>query len=224
MMLFNELLQRFHKTHPDYEPNAIVDIGANKGEWTKTAWMLFPTAKFLMIEASPMHNATLFNVTRNLQSKSLLRPRQQQFDYEIAVLSDVDLTPVSFFQSGDTGNSLFQENSELYQGQTPITRIARTLDAIIENSFLKDEKIDIIKADVQGAELVVLKGATNTLLKKSSIVQFEGSTVRYNSGGSCTHDVDAYLREQGYFLYDIGGQVYDRNLFRTTGLGQYDGT
>jgi FkbM family methyltransferase len=230
MMLFNELLQRFHKTYPDFEPNAIVDIGANKGEWTKTAVRLFPNAKFLMIEASPMHNETLYNVTRDLQSKALQTNKKKQFDYEIAVLSDTDRKPVSFFQDGDTGNSMFQEKSHYYDGHVPITRMARTLDALLQESFLRDERVDIIKADVQGAELVVFRGATNLLKRRqgvgttTTLLQFEGSTVRYNEGGSCTHDVDAFLRDQGYFLYDVGGQVYDRNLFRTGGLGQYDGT
>jgi hypothetical protein len=38
-----------------------------------------------------------------------------------------------------------------------------TLDSIIASSFLCDQVIDVIKADVPGAELAVSQGATQAL-------------------------------------------------------------
>ena len=57
--------------------------------------------------------------------------------------------------------------------------------------------LDFIKIDVQGAELIVLKGATKAL-SRATFVQFEAGAIEYNRGGACTFQVDAFLRQQGF--------------------------
>jgi hypothetical protein len=74
---------------------------------------------------------------------------------------------------------------------------------------------------VQGAELAVFKGARRAL-SQATFVYFEGSTVEYNEGGACLYEVDAFLRSQGFFLYDYAALSYDE-VFKTKGLGQFDG-
>jgi hypothetical protein len=116
---------------------------------------------------------------------------------------------------------MFRENSKHYKNAKSVTRITSTVDTMVENSHLKNERIDVIKADVQGAELEVFKGARKALAQ-ATFVYFEGSTVEYNEGGACLYEVDAFLRSQGFFLYDYGEMSYN-NAFRTKGLGQFDG-
>lgn len=116
---------------------------------------------------------------------------------------------------------MFRENSKHYVNDKPMKRITSTVDSLVQNSHLKNERIDIIKADVQGAELAVFKGARRTL-SQATFVYFEGSTVEYNEGGACHYEVDAFLRSQGFFLYDLGVFMYN-DAFKTMGLGQFDG-
>ena len=72
----------------------------------------------------------------------------------------------------------------------------------------------------QGAELMVLLGATETL-KKATFVQFEVSVIEYNKGGACWHEVDKLLRQNGFYFYDSGD--HNRNeAFRTKAIGQFD--
>ena len=53
-----------------------------------------------------------------------------------------------------------------FHDAAPTERVTSTVDAEVARSFLRDaESIDVLKIDVQGAELVVLEGATETLAR-----------------------------------------------------------
>lgn len=206
------LLSKIQKNAPGWKPSAVVDIGANRGDWSRGLRALWPTAKIMMFEASPQHNDSLASAAKEIGNA----------DYRIAVLNNQEST-VEFYQGGDTGNSMFRENTKLFANDRPITRPSRTLDQEVADSFLRDEVIDIVKADVQGAELVVFQGAIDTL-KQATFVQFEASTVEFNAGAPCTHEVDAFLRSQGFVLHDMAAFNYNVPGFHTYGVGQYDGT
>jgi FkbM family methyltransferase len=209
----NALMRRLKTDYPGFVPQGVIDIGANKGDWSRPMRNLFPDTKLLLLEASPRHDAKLKEVVSELGNA----------EYKIAVLSDEDNEKVSFFQGGNTGNSMFLENSKHYTNDKAVERTTSRLDTIVANSLLKQDKdivIDIIKADVQGVELVVLQGATKTLAE-ATFVQFEASTIEYNVWGSCLYQVDAFSRSHGFFIYNMGDLTYNPAL-KTKGVGQYD--
>ena len=87
----------------------------------------------------------------------------------------------------------------------------QTLKSIIVPSFpldtimFKENKImeiDILKLDVQGAELDVLNGAKETI-KKTKMIVVEQSVRSPYEGGSMYYEVDNYLRNEGFELLDI---------------------
>jgi FkbM family methyltransferase len=197
--------------HPDFEPQAIIDVGANDGDWSRLVRSTFPQAKLFMLEATPNKEEVLQNVATDVGNAG----------FKIAVMSDTPGQTVSFYQGGNTGNSMFKENTIHYTNDKPVERITSTLDEEIELSFVKIEEVDIIKLDVQGAELVVLKGATKAL-SHATFVQFETGPIAYNAGGACFFDVDELLREHGFFWYDIGDLFYHEEAFKTPSLGQLD--
>ena len=207
-------MQDFHK---DYSPSAILDIGANRGEWSRQVHQKFPDAKFLMLEATPKHNVSLSKTVEDFGGSS-------NAEYHIAVMSGKAGETVNFFQGeeSDTGNSMFQENTKFYANTQPIERITSTVDIEVQNSLLRDMQIDLMKIDVQGAELLVLEGARETLARVTWI-HLELSAVNYNPGGACYFEVDSFLRSQGFFLHDHG-DVYRslKRLFKTHGIAQYD--
>jgi FkbM family methyltransferase len=200
------------KDRTGWEANGIIDVGANQGVWSREARKLFPASKILMLEATPMHEPSLQTVTTELGAA----------EYQIAVITSSDGEVVRYFQGKNTGNSMFRERSNFYAYDKPVEHISKTVDTLVQQSFLKDEVVDVIKADVQGAELLVLQGA-KSVLKQATFVYLEASTIEYNEGAPCFYEVDAYLRSQGYFLYDVANLNYN-DAFRTFGLGQYDGT
>lgn len=110
-----------------------------------------------------------------------------------------------------------------YLGKTPVQRITSTLDDQVAASFLKTEAIDILKVDVQGAELLVLQGGS-ALLAQATFVQLEASIVEFNAGGVCFYELETFLRRHGYFLYDLGDMLYSAPGFKTRGAGQFDVT
>lgn len=207
------LLSLLKQQYPDYQPNAVVDIGANVGAWAHRVRVNYPDAKLLLLEATPKHEAAL-------QAKC---QEMGQAEYQIVVLSGTTGDTVDFFQDGDTGNSMMRENSKHYQNAKSVTRTTIRLDDVIQQSpLLRDlPAIDFIKADVQGAELLVLEGGTETL-SKASFVQLETSLIEYNAGGACFHDIDAFLRSQGFYLYEMSDMQRNNPAFKTLGIGQFD--
>eukprot|EP01094_Clydonella_sp_ATCC50884_P030202 TRINITY_DN9763_c0_g1_i1.p1 TRINITY_DN9763_c0_g1~~TRINITY_DN9763_c0_g1_i1.p1 ORF type:complete len:292 (+),score=58.67 TRINITY_DN9763_c0_g1_i1:229-1104(+) len=125
------------------------------------------------------------------------------------------------FFDGATGASMFKENTPIFMGAKPTTVATRRLDNVVAEVFGKDARPSFIKLDLQGAELLALQGA-GALIESANAVMVEMSVVEYNSGGSCYWELDAWLREHGFFPLVIQPLPPSRRLFKTPGVGQYD--
>jgi FkbM family methyltransferase len=185
-------------------------VGANRGGWTNGVQGLFPNVTTFMIEASS------FNTERLEEVKSKFGG---VVDYKIALLSSTDGQEVKFYDnpSTNTGNSMFQENSQHFANVEPQTRTTSKLDTLVSHM----QHVDYLKLDVQGAELMVLSGASETL-KRATCVQLEVSIIEYNKGGACWYEIDELLRRHGYHLYDMGDMNRHEVAFHTKGVGQLD--
>ena len=149
-----------------FEPKVIYDVGACVGHWTRTARSFWPDAKFFAFEAMP-------------EAEPILAA--QGAEYHIDVLSDQDGREVHWHQNTTLpwGNSYYCENSEHFSKDKFVVRKAKTLDTVV--SERKFPAPDLIKIDVQGAEVDVLKGAANTLKNvKHLIVELQHTD--YNAG------------------------------------------
>jgi FkbM family methyltransferase len=172
-----------------FEPKIIYDIGACVLHWTNEAERIWPDAEYIAFEA--MNVAEFLYKERNLK-------------YHIGVLSDQTGKEVDFYQNNihPGGNSYYKEN-EAVNPQAPIyfneshkTRlITVTLDAVVR---LKQFPLpDLIKMDVQGAELDILKGA-GSVLSSSKHVILELQRVEYNKGAPLNDTVIAYMDSIGF--------------------------
>ena len=205
-----EVLEQLVESYPDWIPRGIVDVGANKGGWTTAVQSeVFPGKHVptFMVEASPQHEQELESV----------KSKFPNIDYKITVLSGIDGDTVKFFGRGKTGDSMFCEQSHHYDNIKSDTRTTSKLDTLVGHM----EHIDYLKIDVQGAELMVLQGATETL-KRVTFVQMEASVVEYNRGGACWFDLDAFMRHHGFYFYDLADYFYNPNAFHSKGIGQFD--
>jgi FkbM family methyltransferase len=208
-----QLTNALRNKHHDFQPRFILDIGANVGAWTNGVHQIYPDAQILMLEATPNKDEVLKKVKESLGAG--------QVEYNIAILSEKKDETVKFYQGGDTGNSMFKENTKFYDKDVGVDRITSTVDDEIQKSSFDIKDLDYIKIDVQGAELTVLKGAEQAL-SQATFVQFEAGTIEYNQGGACFFEIDEFLRQHGFFLYDFGEIAYARHLFKTLGAGQFD--
>ena len=84
----------------------------------------------------------------------------------------------------------------------PIKAEVETLDDLI--SKMKMPWPDYIKLDLQGAELLALKGAARSL-QNASAVQMEVSFISLYHGCPIMGDVIPFMSERGFRLYDIFG-------------------
>ena len=172
-----------------YEPRAILDIGAHKGEWATLARSVFPSTPICMVEAQSHHEGELL-LTGN--------------PYCITLLSDKggDVKPFYTIAGCDTGASMYCENTKYYNSSTVIEKqlTTRTLDDVTSRHFSPHE-FDFIKIDVQGAELDVLRGGEDTL-KSAMFVLLEMPVAEYNKGAPSFAEVVAFMDEKGFQVYD----------------------
>ena len=197
--------------YPEWKPRGIVDVGANVGGWTTGVQQLYyPGVKTFMVEASPKHTETLEKVKKQFAPT---------VDFKITVLSENDGDSIEFYtQEGKgTGDSMFVENSKHYKDTKPVVHKSAKLDTLVQHM----DHIDYLKIDVQGAELMVLSGATETL-KQATFVQVEVSVIEYNKGGACWFDLDDLLRQHGFYLYDMHDFNRNPDAFYTKAIGQFD--
>ncbi|OLQ03657.1 hypothetical protein AK812_SmicGene13380 [Symbiodinium microadriaticum] len=164
---------RFFKERLGFEPRHVVDVGAHVGNWTRDAREVYPSADFLLIEANPEH-------------ADKLRATGERF--EIALLTSQPRPKVVFHSTRcnvKTGASIFREQTPWYDYEIchqPLVLQSWTLDQVVQNSSSAGVACcDLVKADVQGAEIEVLRGGQRTL-RNAQLVLLEASLLPYNEG------------------------------------------
>jgi FkbM family methyltransferase len=175
-----------------FSPAFCVDVGAYHGEWTRLFKSVFPSARVLMVEPQDAKRATLEKVTAEFGSS---------VQYENALLAARDDQTVTFFEM-ETGSSVFEESSPY--PRVAVSKTTRTLDRLLAEQRLP--AVDLLKLDVQGSELEVLKGATQTLSQAEAILM-EASLLPVNAGTPSFAQVIQFLADRGFQLFDFCSQV-----------------
>jgi FkbM family methyltransferase len=174
-----------------FNPKVIFDIGACVLNWTVEAKKTWPEAEVILFEGMP--TAEFLYKENNLK-------------YHIDVLSDRDNRQVDFYQNDHdpAGNSYYQENSAInpqaaifYNDSYKKKVLTRSLDSIVNQRNFPQP--DLIKMDIQGAELDVLKGAANVLANTKHMI-LELQNVEYNKGAPLKDEVINYLSSIGFDL------------------------
>lgn len=166
------------------KPLVVYDIGACVLHWTRKAKETWPEAKYYLVDAT------------DAVEPFLQRSGDQ---YAIRVLSDVDGKTVDFYQRDDHpgGNSYYLETTGFFGQEHKRTKPTQTLDSLVKarNWPLPD----LIKLDIQGAELDVLKGAELCLANCKDVI-VECQHTDYNQGAPKVEQVVEYLKTKGFEL------------------------
>jgi len=186
-----DLLPRKHKDYlrsiQDLNPFIIYDIGSCVLHWTRVAKDVWPNSKIICFDAIP--------------EVSYLYKDLQYFSY---VLSDKDGEEKYFYKNLDCpgGQSLYRENEKinpiaarLYNDNTKIKVTTHKLDTIVQNHNLPLP--NLIKIDVQGAELDVLRGATNTISQCNDII-LELQLIDWNIGAPKKDEAIQFMKDIGF--------------------------
>jgi FkbM family methyltransferase len=166
------------------DPIVVYDIGACVLHWTRKAKEVWPEAEYYLFDAT--ESVKPFHISSGLP-------------FYNGVLTDTDNKLVEFYENLDHpgGNSYYRENSNAYNDAHKRLKIGYTLDTIVANNNWPLP--DLIKMDVQGAELDILKGAS-TCLRSCSDIILEAQHVDYNIGAPKIQEITEYMNSVGFEL------------------------
>jgi FkbM family methyltransferase len=172
-----------------FEPKIIFDVGACVLHWTNEAQRVWPDAEYVVFEA--MDSCEFLYQERGLK-------------YHMGLLSNESGKEVDFYQNDyhPGGNSYYIENEKVnleapqYFNESHRKQLRTiTLDAIV--NLKQYPAPDLIKMDVQGAEMDILQGAQETI-KTAKHILLELQVVEYNKGAPLRDTVIAYMDSIGY--------------------------
>jgi FkbM family methyltransferase len=160
--------------------NAIVmDIGANIGIYTILLSHIYPKAKIIAIEASP----TIFEMLRsNCKLNNLLFPSGSNVLLINKAISDKDDITTEFYEKHSMSTMLkeFLTNlsSTILTNKDQLNKKlvkTETIDNLVDTIGVNE--ISLLKIDVEGAEVLALKGAIKTLTHK----KIKNMVIEYHS-------------------------------------------
>jgi FkbM family methyltransferase len=168
----------------------IVDAGAFDGSWTRECMRVFPEARYLLVDPLPANEAAL----RSLQAE---HPNTR---FWLGALGSGPDTR-ELFEHKDQSSFLASDRYDTTSSR-PVQ--LRALDSFLDSADL--DAPDLIKADVQGYELEVLRGAEKSL-KSTQLLLLEVSFRRLYRDLPLAHEVIAFVGSQGFRIYDICSYV-----------------
>lgn len=187
------------KIKEDYNfyPEVIYDIGANLTHWTIEAEKIWPQSKKILFDAFE-------------RAEFLYR----DYDYHIGVLSDQDDKCVDFYTNDffPAGNSYYREigcgeiSKILFGDYSKVPRWTKTMDTVVANKQFPLP--DLVKIDVQGSEIDILRGMKNTLHKCQHLI-VELQHTDYNEGAPKAEESIPIIESMGFRLVS---RMYTKNV------------
>ena len=172
-----------------FTPSLIVDIGANRGTWSRLWKREFPKAKFILIEPQFWLKEYLHDL---LDDKAIFLPigvGSKDGSFKFTINSDRD----------DSSTFACTDDEAMLLGFKQIDVPVKTINTIIAEAG--HHIPDIVKIDAEGLDLEVLDGASK-LIGKTEIFLVEASiNSRFKNTEIAT--VINYMDNLGYRVFDI---------------------
>lgn len=207
--MLKKIIRKFfvHEQHPfpymdkhfsKKEDIVLIDLGAHEGNFIRSFQSVFGVKKCIMADPIP----------RNVEVLKTKFPDSEVYKiYENAVTSESGLNITFNVNSFDETSSLLEinNNSEELKSLNITNREkifvkSITLDDIAKNESL--DFVDLIKIDVQGSELEVLKSSIDALAK-TEFIWVETSFKPLYRGSALFHEIHEFLSKEGFILLEI---------------------
>jgi FkbM family methyltransferase len=185
----------------------IVDAGANFG-WYTTFFSRAVGPNGMVHAFEPMPHTA-----RILRANCTLNQCENVVINEIA-LGDRERKDTLFLQPGRACGDASLFTGQMQQAQAHPCSVS-TLDHYFDNQQVK--RCDFIKCDVEGAELLFLKGAAKVLKANRPILLIEINPDALKRAGCTGRDILEELLRHGDYVFEVLGQPSGRNsLLRPT--------
>ena len=173
----------------------ILDVGANRGDWSRMAKKVFPYCDFGLIEPQIEMKLYLDNFVDQHKSTVVFMAGAGSKEGHLTLTVSDDMVGSSFLHNVEDAS--FSKSEQ------------RLIDIITIDSLIEEKKIkilDLIKLDVQGFELEVLKGATKTF-GYTDIYIIETSLFHFSDlpGMPDFAEVVNFMLDKDYVVYDFAG-------------------
>jgi FkbM family methyltransferase len=188
---------------------AILDIGGGIGASLKLFTENFPDHKIMVFEP----------VTENFRAIKERFPSSTNIEFIKCAAGNENTEKQINIASRTTSSSLLplsaDQDSKVFNESNLGKTGVETITIVRLDDFLAKEQdeIGIMKIDVQGYEMDVLKGAETTL-KRTAIVVLEANNHEGYKGSAKYYDIDRYLRERNFTLYDILPSIVDNGKLK----------
>lgn len=171
--------------------DCVLDVGANVGYYTLVAAkMVGPTGTVHAFEASP-------DVFPWLETNAALNPAANIRIHACAVTDQCGETRFHTARSDKTGFSSIRDLGA--EGASVATVPTVALDSMLDDL----PAVRLVKIDVEGAELLVLRGMTNLIDRDQPFLISEIDDKFLQEMGFSATEMCAFLTERGYGLFRI---------------------
>jgi FkbM family methyltransferase len=175
-----------------FQPRHLVDVGANKGSWSRTFFSFFPAVAITLVEPQQELAGDLNRLCREQPRARWIQAGAGQSPGEI----DFVVHP-----ENECSSVLFTAE-EAEQNGWPRRKIPIvTLDSLFEENS-EWPLPDVMKIDVEGFEMEVLHGAKKTLAG-AQMIFVEVAFLQLRRGQSQLHEISGFLHERGFQPYDF---------------------
>ena len=199
-------LERLVQAAPDA---VLYDVGANIGFYSAR---LAPHAR-TVVAFEPV-SETYGALTRNVAAQTNVHPIQ------VAVADDEGTAEINLYSSSG--------NNGLYVRELPAGHPLRHVGSESVETARLDTLVaerglplpTVVKIDVEGAELPVLRGAAETLRRARPAVVLEYAETTSRDAGYTTEALAAELEAHGYALYGLAEDPADTTLYAKDAFGE----
>lgn len=173
-----------------FSPELIFDIGANRGDFAQLALAVWPSARVACFE--PLRHATAQIVQ--------LQSRFPNIDLHRTLVGECEKASVELHVANASTSLLNDGENDKF----PVECFPQTTVDIAVHTRYGGRAPDLLKLDVQGYELWVLKGAEESL-PRVRVILAEVNLLDIHENVPLLHEMTAWLFQRGFVAYDICG-------------------
>jgi FkbM family methyltransferase len=191
------------RLHIPIEPRTVLDVGANRGQFAVVAAHRWPSARLICFEPLPAARALLTKMLAALPTSAEV--------HDVALTDEPGDAKLHVSRADDSSSLLpiGSRQSATFPGTDEVGVIAvraARLDDEVDIAQLASPVL--LKIDVQGGELHVLRGATAALARVDAVL-VECSFVEFYEGQPLAHELVSFLAGHGLVLTGAGMPTTD---------------